>query len=77
MLGPGGEWLTSEPSVRDRGQHGHIAQRWSLVTIRGLSMGKWVHKIGGILMLTTFAMLIALPWLNVAHGTLPAFIRSR
>lgn len=43
------------------------------LTIRGLSIGKWVHKAGGVLMLTTFAMLIALPWFNVAHGTLAAF----
>jgi amino acid transporter len=44
-----------------------------VVTVRGLSVGKWVHKIGGILMLTTFAMLMALPWLNVYHGTLREF----
>jgi glutamate:GABA antiporter len=43
------------------------------VTVRGLSVGKWVHTAGGALMLTTFAMLVALPWLNVAHGTLGEF----
>ena len=72
VLGPEGEWLTGA--------------RWFVVavsivifaalvavTIRGLSVGKWVHKGGGILMLTTFAMLIALPWLNATNGTLPAF----
>ncbi len=72
VLGPGSEWLTGA--------------RWFVVavsivifaalvvvTIRGLSVGKWVHKVGGILMLTTFAMLIALPWLNAVNGTQPAF----
>jgi amino acid transporter len=44
-----------------------------VVTIRGLSFGKWVHTAGGALMLTTFAMLIALPWLNLARGTLASF----
>jgi len=44
-----------------------------IVTIRGLSLGKWLHKAGGALMLTTFAMLLALPWLNVAHGSLSGF----
>ena len=72
VLGPGGEWLTGAfwfvTAVNTV-----ICAALVLVTIRGLSIGKWVHKIGGILMLTTFAMLIALPWLNVAHGTLPAF----
>jgi amino acid transporter len=43
------------------------------VTVRGFRLGKWVHKSGGILMLTTFAMLLALPWLNLAKGTLTVF----
>ena len=43
------------------------------VTIAGLNIGKWVHKIGGALMLATFAMLVALPWLNVWHGSLAGF----
>jgi amino acid transporter len=43
------------------------------VTIVGLNIGKWVHKIGGILMLVTFAMLLVLPWLNVAKGTILAY----
>jgi len=45
----------------------------AVVTIRGLSVGKWVHSSGGALMLTTFAMILVLPWLNVAHGTLHEF----
>ena len=45
----------------------------AMVTIRGLSVGKWVHSSGGALMLTTFAMILLLPWLNLAHGTLHAF----
>ena len=44
-----------------------------VVTIAGLNIGKWVHKGGGVLMLVTFAMLLALPWLNLAKGTLPAY----
>ena len=32
-----------------------------IVTIRGLSLGKWVHKAGGVLMLSTFALLVLLP----------------
>jgi glutamate:GABA antiporter len=45
----------------------------AIVTIRGLSVGKWVHSSGGALMLTTFAMILILPWLNLAHGTLHEF----
>lgn len=43
------------------------------VTIVGLRVGKWVHTVGGVLMLAVFAMCIALPWVNVANGTLPGF----
>src|SRR5262249_42310238 len=43
------------------------------VTIAGLNIGKWVHKAGGALMLGTFAMLVALPWLNVWTGSLAGF----
>jgi glutamate:GABA antiporter len=42
-------------------------------TVVGLRVGKWVHTVGGILMLAVFAMIIALPWLNVANGTLAEF----
>ena len=44
-----------------------------VVTVRGLGVGKWVHKAGGTLMLATFAALLLLPWLNVASGTLRSF----
>src|SRR3954467_12502301 len=44
-----------------------------VITILGLNVGKWVHKSGGVLMLTTFAMLLILPWLNLAKGTLASF----
>ena len=72
ILGPDGEWLTGNKwfvvSVSTV-----IFAALVVVTIRGLSVGKWVHKVGGILMLATFAMLVALPWLNVHYGTLSAF----
>ncbi|HJR60479.1 MAG TPA: APC family permease [Vicinamibacterales bacterium] len=43
------------------------------ITIVGLQVGKWVHAVGGILMLAIFAMVIALPWMNVANGTLAEY----
>jgi len=43
------------------------------ITIAGLRTGKWVHTAGGILMLAIFATIIALPWINVAKGTLHEF----
>lgn len=43
------------------------------LTIVGLKIGRWVHTIAGIMMLTIFAMIIALPWMNVANGSLESF----
>ena len=43
------------------------------ITIVGLDVGRWVHTAGGVLMLTVFAMIIAVPWMNVANGTLAEF----
>ena len=43
------------------------------LTIVGLEAGKWVHTAGGVLMLAIFAMVIAVPWMNVARGTLAEF----
>jgi amino acid transporter len=39
----------------------------------GLGVGKWVHKAGGALMLFTFAVILLLPWLNLARGSLAEF----
>jgi amino acid transporter len=43
------------------------------ITMVGLQLGKWVHAVGGVLMLTIFAMIIVLPWVNVANGTLESY----
>jgi amino acid transporter len=43
------------------------------LTIVGLRIGRWVHTVGGVLMLAVFVMIIALPWVNVASGTLAEF----
>jgi amino acid transporter len=44
-----------------------------LATIRGLSLGKWVHNAGGVMIMCAFALLIALPFWHVARGTLPEY----
>ncbi len=44
-----------------------------LVTIRGLSLGKWVHNVGAILLLITFTAVIALPFIAHASGKLPHY----
>src|SRR5205823_9727296 len=38
--------------------------------VRGLSLGKWVHNIGGFAMTLAYGALIILPWISLARGEL-------
>jgi len=72
IVGPGAErWTSNRLAIMLVSAAVFGALVW--LAIRGLSFGKWVHKSGGVLLLATFAMLLVVPWLNVANGTLPAF----
>jgi hypothetical protein len=44
-----------------------------VVSTIGLGVGKWVHNVGGIIMLTIFAALLALPFVHVARGDLKEY----
>jgi amino acid transporter len=72
IIGPGGEWLTASKSVIGL-VTAAIIGALILLTIVGLGVGKWVHKAGGLLMLFTFAALLILPLLNLAHGSLAEY----
>ncbi len=72
ILGPRGEWLTGS-RIAIAIVSAATFSTLVLLAIRGLSVGKWVHKSGGVLMVATFATLVALPWLNLAAGNLNAF----
>jgi glutamate:GABA antiporter len=43
------------------------------IAVRGLSLGKWVHNIGGFLMLAVYASLIALPFVALLRGDLKEY----
>src|SRR5262249_14346713 len=40
------------------------------ITIRGLSLGKWVNNIGGVAMFLAYGALIILPFIGLARGEL-------
>src|SRR6476619_6646949 len=44
-----------------------------LACIRGLSLGKWVHNIGAVVMLLVYSALIALPFIGLARGELKQY----
>lgn len=41
--------------------------------LRGLSVGKWIHNIGGLAMLLVYGALIALPFIGLARGELKGY----
>jgi len=43
------------------------------IAVRGLSLGKWVHNIGGFTMLVVYAALIALPFIALMRGDLKEY----
>ena len=48
-----------------------IGLGWTAV--RGLALGKWVHNIGGLVMLLVYGALIALPFIGLARGELKQY----
>ncbi len=57
IIGPRGDWLTGS--------------RWFVVLVTTVIIGALIAVATFVLM--TFAALLLLPWLNVGHGSLPAF----
>src|SRR5207247_10953128 len=44
-----------------------------LTGVRGLSLGKWVHNIGGFAMFLAYGALIVLPFISLARGDLSTY----
>jgi amino acid transporter len=43
------------------------------LAVIGLGVSKWLHNVGSIALITAFAVLIALPFVQSARGVLPAY----
>ncbi len=67
-IGPRGAWIASNKWMITLASVLVVGLLVYVSTV-GLSVGKWVHNVGGI-MLTVFAVLIALPFVSVARGTI-------
>jgi amino acid transporter len=72
IIGPGSEWLTGSKWFVGATTVTIVILLIGLATV-GFAAGKWVNKLGGILMLVTFAALLVLPLLNLARGTLTEY----
>jgi amino acid transporter len=71
-LGPSAAWMTSSTWFVALATALVLALMAVAATI-GLSVGKWVHNIGGVFMLIIFAVLMVLPVIGLATGQLREF----
>src|SRR5579871_5999942 len=71
-LGPGAAWMTTSNRFV-AGASGVVLALMIAASVRGLSVGKWVHNAGGVLMLVIFSALVVLPLLNLATGHLAEY----
>jgi glutamate:GABA antiporter len=68
-IGPSADWIRS--SSWFVGLSAAVILTFMVVaSIIGLSVGKWVHNIGGVFMLIVFAALLVLPFIGLASGHL-------
>ncbi|PZR75561.1 MAG: amino acid permease [Chthoniobacterales bacterium] len=68
-IGPSGAWISENKWLITLTSLFVIALLVVVSTI-GLGVGKWVHNVGGVIMLTIFAVLLVLPFIHVARGEL-------
>jgi amino acid transporter len=68
-IGPSAAWLTTSTWFVALATVVLLGMLVVVSTI-GLSVGKWVHNVGGIMMLVIFAALLLLPLLSLATGHL-------
>src|SRR5262249_47306561 len=71
-IGPSAAWMPGH-RIFVGVLNGVLIGAMLLVTIRGLSAGKWVHNAGGALLLLVYIALILLPFLARAAGKLPHY----
>jgi amino acid transporter len=71
-LGPSGSWIQESKGVV-AAISTVLTVALAAVAVRGLSLGKWVHNAGGIIMITTYSVLILLPFLSLWRGELKEY----
>lgn len=71
-IGPSAAWMTSSAWVAALASAVIVSLMVVASTI-GLSVGKWVHNVGGTLMLIVFGVVILLPILGLLTGTLAEY----
>jgi glutamate:GABA antiporter len=71
-IGPSAAWLSGN-RLYIFAVTGFLLGSLVVVSILGLWVGKWVHNAGSVFLMAAFALLIALPVISVARGTLSSY----
>ena len=69
MLGAVGAWLPASKAAT-LALTGGVMAGITLVAIHGLDIGKWLHNIGSIGIMTAYVILLALPMWALWHGSI-------
>ena len=72
LLGPSWGWLPKSEWAT-LGLTGGVMLAITLVALRGLDIGKWLHNAGSVLIMLAYVILLALPWWALWRGSLPRF----
>lgn len=72
MSGARGAWLASSKTAT-MALTGAVIAGITLVAVHGLDIGKWLHNAGSVMILTAYAILLALPLWALARGAIPRF----
>lgn len=69
---PGAAWVASSKGLIIAASFAVIAITMCIAGL-GLGIGKWINNVGAVVFLITIAVLIALPFVNLWHGTLKSY----
>src|SRR5215467_6800541 len=72
ILGPVGAWIPAS-KVATVALTGGVMVGITLVAIRGLDIGKWLHNVGSIGIMTAYVILLALPIWALLRGAISHF----
>jgi amino acid transporter len=72
VVGRGGEWLASN-KIFLMALNIFLIGGLMAMAVRGLALSKWLHNLGSISLMSAFAVMIALPFVHMARGTLPDY----
>src|SRR5499425_1191825 len=69
ILGPAGAWIPAS-KLATVTLTGSVMAAITLVAIRGLDIGKWLHNIGSVGIMTAYVILLALPVWALLRGSI-------